>query len=864
MITRKLIKQCCSKETVRLPACFLRPSEEREISSLQFLKSEKSDESDKHDEIKDAVIDDGEQKVVSENMANDDGNVEPEKVPDKILGATDSSGKLMFLLKWKDTEEADLILADEANLMFPQIVIKYYQERLQWISRENLNSFYKILHIQILIICVDNSKYAASKKKCILFIRLFPYMYYFMIKLKSNYDNKYNFILRGVFSIFFIKIYDINVLCLLKPNNWTHNCLVMGCIDINLLVELYTCEIKQNSILDLVCLLVMHNDVIVPLLGGRSDIWKHFGFQIDNGTILNKKQVHCRECKSIIAYSGYTTNLKLHLQQCSASKTSSASSDIQNYFKVRTSKLSITGDRSKELTKSLMTFLCQNILVPCRMTITRQIDQMAIVERENLKKVFKDIPNVCLTVDFWTSVANNSYLGVTCHFLDNWKSRNRILETFEVPESHTSEYITNNIKSVIKNLQIENKVCAIVSDNAANMVKAINEIGQDNLIRCTAHSIQFSVNARLQNDLVKTLISKLREIVGYFNRSSSSQHELDKEQERCMEDKSKLIQDCITRWNSTCLMIKSILRRRVSINNVISKNRKTDKWFITSDEFKNMNDLVKVLEPFQSVTETLGGEKYVTASIANRLIKSLLNCMQEKENESNFVKTIKFTILNDLKKRKDQMSTILSKASALDPRYHELKFLSEDQKTLWNQLQKKIRSLIADSDEEDEDEGNELHKHKSMIDKISHNQDPLLWWKYNEKKYPVVSQMAKKYLSVIATSVPCERLFNEAGQVITKRRNQLSPDRVNQLLFFNSNLKEKNISENVMILKNHMIALRNFEHNMFSDKFRHLIGTHDIDTMNWTIYMSRGMLKIPPNKLFRAVKIFEKHLREIH
>jgi len=443
---------------------------------------------------------------------------------------------------------------------------------------------------------------------------------------------------------------------------------------------------------------------IVPLPGGRSDIWKHFGFQIDNnGTILNKKQVHCRECKSIIAYSGNTTNLKLHLQQCSASKTFSASSDIHNYFKVRTSKLSITGDRSKELTKSLMTFVIKDLkplsivegegfrefmhiavpeyIVPCRMTITRQIDQMAIVERENLKKVLKDIPNVCLTVDFWTSVANNSYLGVTCHFLDNWKLRNRILETFEVPESHTSENITNNIKSVIKNWQIENKVCAIVSDNAANMVKAINDIGQNNLIRCTAHSIQLSVNAGLQNDLVKTLTSKLRAIVGYFNRSSSSQHELDKEQERCMEDKSKLIQDCITRWNSTCLMIKSILRHRVSINNVISKNRKTDKWFITSDEFKNMNDLVKVLEPFQSVTETLGGEKYVTASIANRLIKSLLNCMQEKENESNFVKTIKFTILNDLKKRKDQMSIILSKASALDPRYHELKFLSEDQKT---------------------------------------------------------------------------------------------------------------------------------------------------------------------------------------
>lgn len=120
------------------------------------------------------------------------------------------------------------------------------------------------------------------------------------------------------------------------------------------------------------------------------------------------------------------------------------------------------------------------------MTITRQIDQVLTVERENLKKVLKDIPNVCLTVDLRTSLANNSYLGVTCHFLDNWKLRNSISVTVEVPESHTSEIISNNIKSIIQNWQIENKVCAIVSDNVANMMKAINDIGQDNLIRCTA------------------------------------------------------------------------------------------------------------------------------------------------------------------------------------------------------------------------------------------------------------------------------------------------------------------------------------------------------------------------------------------
>lgn len=56
--------------------------------------------------------------------------------PMKILGASDASGELMFLIKWDRHDRAELVRAKEANVKCPQLVISFYEQRLTWHSED--------------------------------------------------------------------------------------------------------------------------------------------------------------------------------------------------------------------------------------------------------------------------------------------------------------------------------------------------------------------------------------------------------------------------------------------------------------------------------------------------------------------------------------------------------------------------------------------------------------------------------------------------------------------------------------------------------------------------------------------------------
>ena len=74
-----------------------------------------------------------------------------------------------------------------------------------------------------------------------------------------------------------------------------------------------------------------------------------------------------------------------------------------------------------------------------------------------------------------------------------------------------------------------------------------------------------------------------------------------------------------------------------------------------------------------------------------------------------------------------------------------------------------------------------------MEPNIGRLEDPLQYWERQKHIYPHLYDLATKFLCTPASSVPCERVFSKAGEILSKKRNRLSPATVEKLLFLNKN-----------------------------------------------------------------------------
>ena len=64
----------------------------------------------------------------------------------------------------------------------------------------------------------------------------------------------------------------------------------------------------------------------------------------------------------------------------------------------------------------------------------------------------------------------------------------------------------------------------------------------------------------------------------------------------------------------------------------------------------------------------------------------------------------------------------------------------------------------------------------------------LIWWKENDFFPPNISQLAKKYLAIPASSISSERVFSLAGALVNKKRSRLNGDNIDMIITLNKNM----------------------------------------------------------------------------
>ncbi|CAG5075206.1 Similar to Putative AC9 transposase (Zea mays), partial [Cotesia congregata] len=163
--------------------------------------------------------------------------------------------------------------------------------------------------------------------------------------------------------------------------------------------------------------------------------------------------------------------------------------------------------------------------------------------RNKLLSSLNQFPYVSITTDGWSSRANNSFVTITVHGIDDqWNLSSFTLDTLEMLESHNATNTYNHLAKALNDWNLYDKVIAVVHDNARYMVAAVQDSWEadDDIeisVRCFCHTLQCALkeyfvfsNEKNLSGVSGTRITAVRrdtytQIQLYSNRSTRLFHD---------------------------------------------------------------------------------------------------------------------------------------------------------------------------------------------------------------------------------------------------------------------------------------------------------------------------------------------------
>ncbi|XP_067300896.1 zinc finger BED domain-containing protein 4-like [Pseudorasbora parva] len=590
-----------------------------------------------------------------------------------------------------------------------------------------------------------------------------------------------------------------------------------------------------------------------------SAVWKHFKVSEKDA-----KTAVCKHCSAELSRGGAsaktysTSSLIYHLKSrhpehhaeyekdaAAAAATAAAKRKVPPPslthtpsvadFLEKAKKFTSDSAKAKGITKKIMEFIAlddQPFSVVEDVGFRRLIDHIEPVTPCQVD----DIAALSFTTDIWSSdVSPTSMLSLTVQWIDtDFKLKKIVLHSQEFRGSHTAVAISEAFANMFDTWRIDrSKVHAVVSDNARNMAKAMEDSNLKG-IRCMAHTIQLAVNEGLLSQRsIADVIAIGRKIVGHFKHSPLAYARLQSIQEQFGMPQKRFQQDVSTRWNSTYYMLESLFAQKRVLATYIADHDLPATF--TAYQWVLIENVLSLLAPFEQITKEISSSDASVADIIPLLaaLKRLLN----KEAETDHgVKTTKSALLEAVSTRFSQADSepLYCIATVLDPRYKD-HYLDEGKKLHTREMiqaeldlgkplgdgdgqvmhsagdensaeSKRARTAdeprtVSLSDMFDEilqentpfgrqrtsSTAQQLDSYLSEVP-IPRSNNPLEFWRTNQGRFPDLAQMARRYLSAPCTSTDSERLFSAASHIIDEKRNRLSCEKAEKLLFIKKNL----------------------------------------------------------------------------
>ncbi|KAL0224672.1 hypothetical protein RCL1_002584 [Eukaryota sp. TZLM3-RCL] len=292
--------------------------------------------------------------------------------------------------------------------------------------------------------------------------------------------------------------------------------------------------------------------------------------------------------------------------------------------------------------KAVIKYLNINMKLVCRKSFKLAIMKSFKKSKCTVKQYLNSIKGkFSITTDVWTSSANDPFLGMTLHFInEHFKISSIVIDVCPFPHPHDASHLADVLQSTLDEYCISERLYCVTTDNGANITNAISYLNDgittwtDACIsehrRCMGHIL----NLALQKALKSFVLDELK-LIRKFARKSKKSSKLRQTLEAiAIAGRSVQVRtDTPTRWNSTYTMLKDYLDNLQVIIQFFAQE--TNPQFLSlilkDDQLTKIRLLSEVLEPFDVLTQQVSGDTYPTVSVSLKAFAKLLSKLEVKK-----------------------------------------------------------------------------------------------------------------------------------------------------------------------------------------------------------------------------------------